>query len=320
MKAIKVNEFGNAEVMRLDEVNKPQVSANQILVKIEAIGVNPVDTYIRSGSYARKPELPYTPGTDASGVIDDTGNVISTFQKGSRVYLSGSLTGVYAEYALCEEHQVHKLPENITFDEGAGIGVPYTTAYRALFQKAKVNAGETVLIHGASGGVGIAAVQLASAFGLTVIGTAGTEKGLQLVKKEGAHHTLNHNKTNYLDEILNLTEHAGVDVILEMLANVNLNKDFSVIRTGGKVVVIGNRGSIDFNPRLAMGKDASIHGMTLLNVSPNDRRKIHIALIAGLEKGFLRPVIGKKFVLADAPKAHEEVLAAGAFGKIILVP
>lgn len=320
MKAIKVNEFGNAEVMRLDEVEKLQVSANQILVKIQAIGINPVDTYIRSGSYARKPELPYTPGTDASGVIDDTGNGITTFQKGSRVYLSGSLSGVYAEYALCEEHQVHKLPENITFDEGAGIGVPYTTAYRALFQKAKVNAGETVLIHGASGGVGIAAVQLASAFGLTVIGTAGTEKGLQLVKKEGAHHTLNHNNTNYLDEILDLTEHMGVDVILEMLANVNLNKDFSVIRTGGKVVVIGNRGSIDFNPRLAMGKDASIHGMTLLNVSQNDRRKIHIALIAGIEKGFLRPVIGKKFALADAPKAHEEVLAAGAFGKIILVP
>lgn len=320
MKTIIVNEFGNAGVMKLEDVEKPQVRTNQILVKIDAIGVNPVDTYIRSGLYARKPDLPYTPGTDASGIIEETGEGITGLQKGSRVYLTGSLTGVYAEYALCEKDQVHTLPDNVTHKEGACIGVPYTTAYRALFHKAKIKSGETVLIHGASGGVGIAAVQLSTAFGLTVIGTAGTEQGLTLVKLQGAHYTLDHHKAVYLDEILDLTEKNGVDVILEMLADVNLNKDFSVIKTGGRIVVIGNRGSLDFNPRLAMAKDASIHGMTLLNVSKDDKSDIQRALIAGLAKGFLKPIIGKEFSLADAPKAHEEVLAAGAYGKIILIP
>lgn len=320
MKAIRINEFGAPDVMKLEEVPTPEVGAKQIFVKIEAVGVNPVDTYKRSGNYTHKDPLPYTPGGDAAGTIVEVGEGITRWQKGDRIYTAGTVTGAYAEYALCEDHQVHRLPDNVSFEEGAGVGVPYATAFRALFQKARVNSGESVFIHGASGGVGIAATQLANAMGLNVIGTAGTEEGLKLIKEQGAHHAFNHREENYLDEVLSVTQNEGVDVIIEMLANVNLNNDFSVVKKGGRVVVIGNRGTLDFNPRLTMTKEATIYGMSLHNALQDDLRRIHAALVAGLEKGFLRPVIGKRFPLVDAPKAHEEVLSAGAYGKIILIP
>ena len=320
MKAIRVNEFGPADVMRLEDVEELQPGPTQVLVKVEAAGVNPVDTYIRSGIYAVKPNLPYTPGSDAAGAVVAVGENVNRLQAGQRVYTAGTVSGAYAEYALCEERQVHPLPDNISFEEGAGVYIPYATAYRALFHKAQAKAGETVFIHGASGGVGIAAIQLAHAAGLKIIGTAGTDEGLKLIREQGAHHTLNHHEENYLDEVTKLTDGRGVDVVLEMLANVNLGKDLTVIRLGGRVAVIGNRGSLEFNPRQAMSKDAVIYGMTLLNIGEEDLKSIHAALFAGLEKGFLRPVVGKKFNLAEAAKAHEAVMAAGAYGKIVLIP
>lgn len=320
MKAIRINEFGAPDVMKLEEVPTPVAGSKQVLVKIEAAGVNPVDTYKRSGNYAHKDPLPYTPGSDAAGIVAEVGEGVTRWQKGNRVYTAGTVTGAYAEYALCEEHQVHRLPDNVSFEEGAGVGIPYATAFRGLFQKARVNSGESVFIHGASGGVGIAATQLANAMGLTVIGTAGTKEGLELVKEQGAHEAFNHREETYLDEVLQLTQNEGVDVILEMLANVNLNNDFSVLKKGGRVVVIGNRGTLDFNPRLTMTKEATIYGMSLHNAAQDDLHRIHAALVAGLEKGFLHPVIGKKFSLEDAPKAHEEVLSPGTYGKIILIP
>jgi NADPH2:quinone reductase len=321
MKAIRVNEFGSSDVMRLEEVQTPQPGPQQVLVKVEAIGVNPVDTYIRSGIYAVKPNLPYTPGSDAAGTVVETGEGVNRLQAGQRVYTAGTLSGAYAEYALCEERRVHPLPDNVSFEEGAGLFVPYATAYRALFQKARAKAGETVLIHGASGGVGIAAVQLARAAGLKIIGTAGTDEGLKLIAEQGAHYALNHRDANYLDEVTKLTSGLGVDLVLEMLANVNLGKDLTIIKTRGRVVIIGSRGSLDFDPRLTMSKDAIVYGMAMLNATTDELNSIHAALFAGLEKGFLHPVIGNRFNLAEAAKAHDAVMATGgAYGKIVLVP
>jgi len=320
MKAIRVSEFGASGVMKLEEVSTPTVGAKEVLVKIEAIGVNPVDTYRRARLHAQKPSLPYTPGSDAAGIIVEKGEDVTKFKLGQRVYISGSVSGAYAEYALCHVTQVHNLPENVSFEEGAGVNVPYATAYRALFQKAYVKPSETILIHGASGGVGIAAVQFASANGLTIIGTAGTPEGLQLIREQGVHHALNHREENYLDEVLKITEGRGVDVVLEMLANVNLNKDLNVISKGGRLVIIGNRGTIEFDPRLTMTKDVTVHGMSLFNVVEEDLKVIHAAIGACLDKNLIRPVIGKKFSLADAPKAHEAVINSNSYGKIILLP
>ncbi|HXJ16749.1 MAG TPA: NADPH:quinone reductase [Candidatus Polarisedimenticolia bacterium] len=320
MKAIRVAQFGGPEVLQLKEVPDLKPSAGQVVVRIRATGVNPVDTYIRSGNYARKPELPYTPGTDGAGTVEASGPGAARFAVGDRVYLAGSLSGTYAEQALCEERLVFPLPANVSFSQGAAMHVPYATAYRALFHRAQARGGETVLIHGASGGVGIAAVQLARAAGLRVTATVGSDRGRKLVAAEGAHHILDHKSPGHFDEAFALTGGRGFGVILEMLANVNLGRDLTLLAPGGRVVVIGCRGSVEINPRDAMSRDASILGMSLWNASPEDLASIHSALVAGLENETLRPVIGQEIPFSEAARAHTAVMEPGAYGKIVLVP
>src|SRR5688500_7802383 len=214
MKALVVREFGGPEVIRLEDVPEPSPGAGQILIRVKAIGVNPVDTYIRSGTYARKPTLPYTPHADLAGVVEAAGSGVSSFKPGDRVYAFLAEAGG-AELALCEEWQVKRLPDRTTFQQGAAVGVPYGTAWRALFLKADMRPGETVRVHGASGGIGSAAVQIARAHGMRVIGTAGTADGIGLVRDQGAHHVLNHRDADYLQAIPAMTAGRGVDVVLE---------------------------------------------------------------------------------------------------------
>lgn len=324
MKAIRVHKFGGPEVLQLDEVPDPKPGPGQLVVRIRAAGVNPVDTYIRSGSYALVPALPYVPGTDAAGVVETAGEGVKRVKTGDRVYIVRTagppLTGGYAELAVCGEALVHPLPANVSFGQGAAVAVPYGTAYRGLHHKAHARPGETVLVHGASGGVGIAAVQLAVAHGLTVIGTAGSERGRTLVREHGAHHVLDHTAPDYLRHLMDLTGGRGADVILEMLANVNLQKDLDVVARFGRIVVIGNRGTIEINARGTMTKDAAILGLALPNATSEEIASIHAALVAGLTNGTLRPVVGRELPLKDAARAHEAVLAPGAYGKIVLIP
>jgi NADPH2:quinone reductase len=317
MKAIRVTEHGGPEVLKLEEFPQPSAGQGQVLVKIAAAGVNPVDTYIRSGNYSIS-NLPYTPGMDGAGTVEEVGHGVSGLRIRQRVYLSGSLSGTYAEFALCDSSTVHPLPDNISFEQGAGVNIPYATAYRALFHRAQARAGETVLIHGASGGVGIAAVQWAAAMGLNVIGTAGSDEGRKLVLAQGALHVLNHRQAGYAEELLRLTNGKGVDVILEMLANVNLGNDLTLLAKYGRVVVIGSRGKVELNPRDAMSRDATILGMTLFNATGAELSSIHAALFAGLKNQTLRPIVGKEFPLAQAASAHTAVMEPGAYGKIVL--
>ena len=212
------------------------------------------------------------------------------------------------------------MPGTVSFSQGAAVWVPYGTAYHAIVQATQARAGETVLVHGASGGVGVAAVQVARSLGLRVIGTAGTERGLDLVRHEGAHHAFNHHRDGYRDEILKATGGAGVDIILEMLANVNLGHDLTLLAPHGRVVVIGSRSEVTINPRDLMTRRASIRAFTLWGLTDAETAEVNAALVAGLENGTLRPVVGKELPLADAARAHVEVMAAGAHGKIVLVP
>jgi len=320
MKAIQVYQFGGPEVLVLHEVPTPKPGAGEVLVRVRAAGVNPYDTYMRNGAYPVKPALPYTPGSDAAGTIEAVGGGVAKVKPGDRVYTATTLTGAYAEYALARENQVYPLPEKISFSQGAGLWVPYGTAYTALRHHADARAGETLLVHGASGGVGIAAVQWARALGLTVIGTAGTSRGLELAKKEGAHHVFDHTKPGYAGEILKATGGRGVDVVLEMLANVNLATDLKLLAIRGRVIVIGNRGEITINPRELMARRAAVRGFTLWAATDAESAEIHAAIAAGLENGTLRPIVGKELPLKDAPQSHIDVLAPGAFGKIVLIP
>ncbi len=320
MKAIRVHEFGPPNVMRLEECPDLRPGLGQVVVRVKAAGVNPADTYARSGTYARKPTLPYTPGTDAAGTVESMGKDVTNVRVGDRVYISGNLSGAYAEQTLCEASDIHKLPDQLSFSQGAGINIPYATAYRALYQRAHASAGETVLVHGASGGVGIAGIQIARAAGMKVLGTAGTERGRELVLKQGAHRVFDHSIPNYMDEILAGTEGRGVDIVLEMLANVNLGRDLKILAPGGRVVVIGSRGKVELDPRDTMTRDAAILGILLWNMPSRDKASVHSALIAGLENGTLHPVVGKEIPISDAPLAHETVMSPGAYGKIVLIP
>jgi NADPH:quinone reductase len=320
MKAIRVSEYGGPSVLKLEEVPTPQPGPNQVLVRIHAVGVNPVDTYLRSNTDNRGPKLPYTPGSDAAGIVEAVGSGVTEVKVGDRVYVGGTPSGAYAELCLCGPGQVHPLPAKATFAQGAAMNVPYATAYQALFNRAHGQAGEAVLVHGASGGVGIAAVQLARARGLTVIGTAGTERGRKLVLAEGAHHVLDHTAPGYLDECLRLTGGYGPAIIMEMLANVNLQKDLGIIGMHGRIVVIGNRGTVEINARFAMNKNAAILGMALNHASPFERAGIHAALVEGLRNGTLRPVIAQELPISHAARSHEAVMAPGHHGKVILVP
>jgi NADPH:quinone reductase len=320
MKAILVKEFGGPEVMKLEEVPDLIPGRHQVLVRLEASGVNPVDAYMFSGNYARKPALPATPGMDGAGVVAAVGMGVKKVKKDSRVYVESPASGTYARFCLADAANVHPLPSNVTFVQGAALGVPYATAHRALFGKAKAKKGETVLVHGASGGVGIAAVQLALAAKLRVIGTAGSEQGLQLVKEQGANEVLDHKNPNYLEELKTITGGKGVDIILEMAAHVNLGRDLPLLALHGRVVVIGSRGPVEINPRDLMGRDGSIMAFTLFNATAEEKAEIHLDLIKGLKNKSLRPVIGKEFPLDQAAEAHKLVMQSGSFGKIVLIP
>jgi NADPH2:quinone reductase len=320
MKAIRVSSYGGPEVLKLEEIPAPKPGAGQVLVRNHAVGVNPVDTYLRSNTDNRGPKLPYTPGSDTAGVVEAVGTDVNGVKAGDRVYVGGTATGAYAELCVCSPAQVHALAAQVSFAQGAAMNVPYATAYHALFHRGHGDAGETVLVHGASGGVGIGAVQLARARGLTVIGTAGTERGRRLVLEQGAHHALDHSAPGYLDELMRLTGNRGVDIVLEMLANANLQNDLGIIATRGRIVVIGNRGTTEINARHAMNKDAAILGMSLNHASPAQLVAIHAALVEGLANGTLRPVIAQEIPLAEAPRAHEAVMEPGHYGKIVLIP
>ncbi|HEY6506586.1 MAG TPA: NADPH:quinone reductase [Vicinamibacterales bacterium] len=319
MKAIVVREFGWPEVMRLEEVPAPTPGPGQVTIRVHAAGVNPVDAYIRSGTYARKPTLPYTPGTDIAGTVASVGQNVTRVAPGDRVYAHAAIGG-YAEVALCEDWQAHALPERLSFSQGAALGVPYATAWRALFVRAHAKAGDIVLVSGGTGGVGTAAIQIARGHGLQVIATAGTDAGAALIKELGAHHVLNHRHAGYLQQVPALTAGHGVDVVLEMLANVNLDQDLDVLALGGRVVVIGNRGRVEIDPRKAMAKDAAILGMTLFNATRAEFHEIHSGLGAGLENGTLTPVVAREMPLGDAATSHKAVMEPGALGKIVLIP
>jgi NADPH2:quinone reductase len=318
MKAIRVQKFGEPDVLQLVDVPDPVPGPGQILVRLEAAGVNPVETYIRAGTYAKLPELPYTPGTDGAGTIAALGAGITTWKVGDRVYTAGSISGAYAEFALCDAAQIHALPENTSFPKGAALGVPYTTAHVALFHRGHLHDGEIVLIHGATGGVGLAAIQFAAAAGARVLATGGTDAGRSLIKSEGAYAVFDHHAADYTKQILDATDGRGVDMVVEMLANVNLGQDLPLLAPHGRVVVVGSRGPVEINPRDLMARNADVRGVFVFGTPAPVLTETHIAIVSGLKEGTLRPAVGQTFPLAQAAEAHRKIMSPGASGKIVM--
>ena len=323
MKAIRVHEFGGPEKLKLEDVPDLKPGAREVLVQVRAAGVNPVETYMRSGKYPTLPKLPWTPGNDGAGVVQSIGSDVKSVKAGDRVYIAGSLSGTYAEYSLSNESQVHPLSQNVSFAQGAGVGIPYGTAYRGLFQRAKSLPNEIVLINGASGAVGLAAVQLARAYGCIVIGTAGSDEGMSLVQEQGAQYAFHHSAEDLAQRVANvcnLRGKQGPDVILEMLANKNLAKDMQMLGRYGRIVVIGNRGTIEVNPRDIMAKDGAILGMSLPTATDAERDAIYSAIGSALEIGVAKPIVAREYPLQDVSKAHTDVMEKSTHGKLVLVP
>ena len=324
MKAIRAHSFGGPDVLQLDEVDDPVPGPSEVVVDVRAAGVNPADTYMRNGTYALVPDLPYVPGGDAGGVVSEIGAGVEGFSVGDPVFvgtaLGFSFEGCYAEKVKRKAADVLPIPDGVSFAAAAAFGVSYTTAHYALFERGGARSGETVFIHGASGSVGTSAIQLAKRAGLKVIGSGGTAKGLDLILNEGADHAVDHTKDGYLDEIKGYTEGKGPELILEMLANVNLAADMDLAAKFGRIIVIGNRGEITITPRVAMMKELDIRGIALWNATPEQVKPMMQDILAGAADGTLRPIIGRQVPLTDAAAAHVAVLEPGAYGKIVLVP
>ncbi len=324
MKAIRAHAFGGPEFLQLDDIPDPVPGAGEVVVDIRAAGINPADTYMRTGTYAIVPDLPYIPGGDAGGVVAAVGDGVGGFRPGDRVLVSTGLgfdmTGCYAEKVCRKAEYLLPLPDEVSFAAAAAIGVPYATAHYALFARGGATAGETVFIHGASGSVGTAAIQMAKRAGLTVIGSGGSERGRALILAEGADHALDHTAEGYQAELGRLTGGKGPELVLEMLANVNLSADMELVAKYGRIIVIGNRGEITVNARRAMMKELDIRGIALWNADAGLIREIMADIVAGLKDGSLRPIVGREMPLAEAAAAHVAVLDPGAYGKIVLVP
>ncbi|MBN2204700.1 MAG: NADPH:quinone reductase [Thermoleophilia bacterium] len=343
MKAIRVRRFGGPEVLVAEEVAEPSPGPGEILVRVGAAGVNPVDTYKRAGVYAELPGLPYTPGGDAGGVVvavgaspaaeagdatdspaagapNAAGAPVWSPAPGDRVYTSGSLTGTYAELAVCRTEDVHPLPDELSFAQGAAVGTPAVTAFRALFQRGRARPGESVLVHGGSGAVGLAAVQLAVAGDLNVLATAGSAEGRALVLEHGATVAFDHHDPGHLDAVRERTDGRGVDLVVEVLANANLGRDLPALAPRGRVVVVGSRGRVEIDPRDLMDREATILAMRLPNARPEELAAARAGVQVALESGRLRPVVGRELPLAAAAEAHRLVIEGPALGKLVLVP
>jgi len=317
IRAIVVTEYGGPLVLASREICIPKVEPGKVLIRLMAAGVNPVDTYMREGSNGYKPILPFTPGMTGAGIIEDVGEGVIGYEIGDRVYIVGSVSGTYAEYCLCSPEQVFPMPARLGWAEAASLGLPYFTAARALFTKGGITRGDSVLIHGASGGVGLACLQLSTNRVSRVFGTAGSEAGIELVLKNGAEVCFNHNDGKHFEEIKRAS--GGINLIVEMLANANLDEDIAILAPGARIVVVGSRGSIDFSPRDLMGGEYTLIGLRITLASLEERVSYAKLIEEGVEQGQIRPLIRAEFALENACRAHKALMESPSAGSMVLV-
>jgi NADPH2:quinone reductase len=320
MRAIVVDQSGGPEVLQIKILPDLVPGPIQVLLRVRAAGVNPVETYRRAGTHGYAMKTPYTPGSDGAGEVLSVGAEVKSYKPGDRVFTTATLTGSYAEQALCTENQIQPLPAELTFAQGAALGIPYLTAFRALFQRGAVQSGETVLIHGASGAVGMAAVQWAKTRNLTVIASGGGPEKIKFIQTLGASQTVDHRDENHFQAVLDLTHGRGVDLVLEMLANVNLGRDLGLLARGGRVVVIGSRGRVEIDPRDLMVREADIRGLVTNLATPEEKHACLQSLQDGIQALAISPVVTGETPLAQAPAAHEQIMQPAHYGKIVLVP
>ena len=324
MKAVQISEFGGSEILKTVTIDEPTPNTNEVKIKLYATGLNPNESYTITGTYEPfVPELPYVPGFDGAGIVEEIGPEVKNVKVGDRVFVSGFKarrnTGTYAEKVVIDTQHVYHLPDNFSMEEGAALGIPMFTAYRALFQRADIKIGEYVLIHGASGAVGSLAIQMAKAVGAIVIGTSSTREGRKQIIEMGADFAFDHLSEDNKSKFLRATDDKGPDVIIEMLANENLEIDLQTIADDGRIVIVGSRGSIDITPRHLMGNEALVTAVNVGRMTSEDKEEVLHGVMNFIENDAIKPLIGKKFTLDEPTKAHKEMMEGPGNGRIVFV-
>ncbi len=324
MKAVIVTQHGGPEVMRYTDMNRPAPAANQVLIRVEATGVNYADIKGRYGNPRNIRQLPYIPGLDVAGTIVETGADITEFRVGQRV-IAFTSNGSYAEYVATDAILTFPLPDAVDFKLGAACPIVAFTSHQLLADVARIREGETVLIHGAAGGVGSTAVQIAKLLGASqVIGTVSSESKAAIAKEAGADHVIHHTEEDFSKAVLDITDGKGADVILDSISGPVTERSLSCLAMYGRLVVFGNMGG----PTKINTADLFHNCRSVLGFSFGHTRKHRPHLVKPtaekvlgyLSKGSLHIVVGDTFSLAEAADAHRLVEARNSIGKILLVP
>lgn len=323
MKAIEVQEYGESDVLDVVERDRPDPGAGEVRIEVEAAGVNFADVVQRSGRYPESPDPPFVPGLEAAGTIDATGEGVG-LDEGDPVMVM-LRSGAYAEYVVADVEAVLPVPGGLDFEEAAGFPIQYLTAHNCLFEWGDLDADESVLVHAAAGGVGTAAIQLASQEGAEVFGTASTDEKLDLAADLGCDHPINYEETDFVDEVLDATDGEGVDIALDGVGGDVLGDTLEATKHFGRVVTFG----------AASGTPAQVDSMELftanqslvgfhlansLEADPSRALSSMTDLQQRLMTGELEVVIGETFDLSDAADAHRFMENRNSMGKVVLRP
>ena len=322
MKAIRINETGGPEVMHVEEIETPTPQEGQVLIKVAAAGINYADIAQRQGTYLTRTRTPITLGAEVAGTVAALGPGVSTPAEGTRVIAFG--TGGYAEYTVAEANSVIPIPPNLDFAHAAAFPVQGITAYQLLRESARIQPGESVLVHAAAGGVGILAVQLAKLMGAgTVIGTASNAEKLDLVRRLGADAAINYTEPNWVEQVKNVTGGQGADIILEMVGGQIAEQSLQALAPFGRMVIFGAASGqvIQFSGIQLMYKNQAIIGYWLTHQlrRPDRIARAAAELMQYLVSGKLEIIVGQTFPLAEAAEAHRAISERKTMGKVVLI-
>jgi len=303
MKAAVVNEYGGPEVLKYQDAPRPEPKEDEILVRVMAAAVNPVDSYVRQGKFL-KGTLPMIIGSDIAGVVEKAGANAKQFKPGDAVYCYLAVTrgGAYAEFAIAKESETALKPKNMSFEEAAAVPLAGTTAWQALIDSAKIKNGQTILIHGGSGGVGSFAIQIAKARGLKTIATASTEHQ-DVLKQLGVDQAVDYKTTKFEDVV------KDVDVVLNCVRADALARSYGVVKKGGVIV------SITDEPDQS---ECAKRGVSCSRMGAHPEAKVLEELTKLIDAGKMKSIVSQTFPLAEASKAHEQIETRHTLGKIVL--
>ncbi|MBZ6495768.1 quinone oxidoreductase family protein [Natrinema longum] len=324
MKAIEVDAYGGSDELSVVDVPTPEPDAGEVRIDIEAAGINFADIMQREGQYPDGPEAPYVPGMEAAGTVDAIGDGVDEFSEGDRVVamLDG---GGYAEYVTADAELLFPVPDAMSFDEAAGFPVQFLTAHACLFEWGGLEQGESVLIQAAAGGVGTAAVQIASNAGAEVFGTASTQEKLDLAAELGCDHPINYTETDFREVVDEETDGQGVDLVLESVGDDVFDRSLDAMAHFGRMVTYGVASGVpaEVSNRRLLFENKTVKGFHLGQASFRDPSRVMKSvpeLTEGFASGDLEIILGQSFDLEDAAEAHQYIEDRKSSGKIVLKP